>query len=182
MQEDQEDFPVLIVGVQCRDQLGQIIRSMNEPLARAVRGVEVDGYSFEVQAPAYELWWTLPNDSRLSHLLMHVRPSMSKNVALEWIETDEFVRYVRSSVILPRLNAWAANAGIASSFDQQCFEAVRAVVFGESVPTDSPYFRRVFDGWFPNARYFWARSFVALKQIWTPESEASTTDGQLEAS
>jgi hypothetical protein len=182
MPKDQKAIPALLFGVQCRKPLREIVGYMNARLERAVRGFEVEGYSFEVEAPLRELWWTLPtDDSRLSYLLMHARPSMSKNQALEWIETDEFVRYVRSSVILPRLNPWAANnAGIAHGFDQQCFEAVKAVIFGESVPTSSTYLRRVFDGWFPNACYFsCARGSFALEQIWTPESETSTEDGQL---
>lgn len=117
-------------------------------------------------------WLVYPfKEESLHEILQFHFTRKSMHTALKWMESEKFVEDVRK-ILEERIKATVE--GLPDDWQQQ----VTLVYLDESLePEISGYVQRVFDGWFPNAKFRQFTSYDTSSPIWrdaevTPIEEA----------
>lgn len=90
-----------------------------------------------------------------------------------WLASNGFVVAARQRLIQSMSENGGAG-GSMSKFNKRWANRVKQVVFAPHIDTDSPYLRRIFQGWFPDAKFAqhtgesedFGTTFQLFKDIW----------------
>ncbi len=116
----------------------------------------------DVRLGADDMWWIHPfkEDSMFQIFRRYTRKSY--HTILKWMDSDKFVSDVRAF-----LAEMVENATSLEQLPENWLELVSLVVLGEQLePRMSRYTCRVFEDWFPDAKFRESRFQGAVQPIW----------------
>jgi hypothetical protein len=161
----------MILLINC-DYIGSVIGELGVTDTRAAE--EYYGYPrtlVQISIPDSTVdkpWWVNPRNTESMRKLTHdvMDGELSPKQLLEWVDTPAFVARARQDVNRVIRKELGLRPG--TGFDKRLHEAVRLVVIGCHLqPSESDYVRRVFDGYFRNAKYWhWRDHPNRLKPLW----------------
>ncbi|OGL35603.1 hypothetical protein A3F38_00920 [Candidatus Saccharibacteria bacterium RIFCSPHIGHO2_12_FULL_48_21] len=163
----QDPLPPIVLLVGLPTHSGEVRRTLgfDTPHAKEFFGVDVEYVRAVIDTDNKPIWWVDPTKDESMLEVLSFRPSFSPNKYRRWIESPQFVNYVRSDInYMIHYSLYGVGR---PGFDPRWNEAIRMVVLAGWVSSGSEYVQRVFDGYFANAKYWWWNSQEkSLKPIW----------------
>jgi hypothetical protein len=128
-------------------------------------GVSVNYGRIAVNPENKPIWWVDPTKDESMFEALKFKPSFSINKYKRWIESPQFVNYVRRYI--NHMIHYSLTGYGRPGFDPRWHEAVKMVVLSGWVSSSSEYVQRIFDDYFTNAKYWWWNSQDRkLQPIW----------------
>jgi hypothetical protein len=141
----------------------QAVSQLKNPLLERLYGEERP-LVVNLERQYFSFWWSDPlREENLAQLLLAKR-DISANQAAEWVETEDFVTFVRW-LISQQLNRAIMQHWPDEEFNEHWLNAVQLVVVGEAALSRSPYVKRVFDGFFPKSLVIDSRNKELLAPV-----------------
>lgn len=162
---------VLLMGCPCPSDTLEKLHLLDSAVIEAnAQTVEV----IDVRLAEDERWWVCPwrEDSMVQIFRRYTRKSY--NTINKWRESDKFVTDVREF-----LTGKIESSTSLEQLPENWPELVSLVILDEQLePSESHYTPRVFDGWFPHAKFRENRFQGAIQPIWrnaevTPIADAA---------
>lgn len=181
-----KELPPVVLFFGCGDRTQEFVGN-NNPFTEIIFGTKPVCVGLSMREDL-DHWWVFPARDDGLHMLLDLKPSLSKTQASKWVETQGFERFVRK-IILDALSIRLKYRELGERFTAAWCEAVRLVVISENFhPVNSFYVQRVFGGptsklgdLFPNAEYFLSKGDRELSALWRTADKEMDARGAEEA-
>lgn len=141
----QQTSPIVVIFGSSSDLVSDVDRAFAAPLA-PVLGYPGPWFTWYLRD---EPWWVNPLADEALQELLRLRPDLARDSVESWVETEEFVGFVRQHLL-----EFFTESLKSIGYDQiQSWRRhVRVVVLAEAFEQITPYVERVLTGFFPNAK------------------------------